>query len=113
MPLLVNMAIVIPQFTSVVFGRNYNLYSLRLHLSNELICVIGFVSKKIIRRLTGNQIRSWNKVMNVSSGQTNTQRISQCVYQSMNFSCQATRASADLLIEVPPFAPVPCWWTFT
>jgi hypothetical protein len=113
MPLFVNMAVVIPHFSSVAFGRNYNLYSLRLHLSNELICVIGFIPEKVISRLAGNQIRSWNNVVNVSTGQSNTQRIAQCVNQSMNFSRQATRASADLLIEVPPFAPVPCWWTFT
>ena len=51
--------------------------------------------------------------MDIASGQLYPDRIAQTINDCMDLGRQSTLTASYFLFEVPPFAPVPCWWTLT
>jgi hypothetical protein len=99
-----------PGVLSVLFWRDHGGFSGRFQrLDHPFVRVVRFVREQRFRFHSWHQRIRAGEVVNLSGGQDDLQRITQCVHQSVDFGAQAAFAFPDRLVFVGFFlAPALC-----
>lgn len=98
---------------TVVFGRDNGDRSTFCQFGAYPIDVECFVSQQGIELDPGDQRRNTNTVVALAGQQRKAHEVSQRIDESHDLGRQAAARFPYGLIESPPFAPAPCWWTRT
>ena len=80
---------------------------------NQCLAVISLICKHmtVFQIKQGDQIPCWRMVANFSSRQMDLYGIAQSVHYGMDLGGISTSRTTNSLFFVPPFPPLPCWWT--
>lgn len=108
MSFFIQVLIVLTLNATISFGWNNCVYSPMLDILNQCVIIVSFICQEMLCYNSSEQFTDWDAVMGLATCKKQANRITQGIYNSMNFGRQASSASSDGLCLAPPFAPAEC-----